>query len=142
MPPAIWWLRKDLRTTDHPALVAAIAEGPVIPLYILDDESPGTRAIGGAQRWWLHHSLAALDASLRKRGSRLVLRRGPAAEMLDSVAAEAGSARVHATRCYEPWWRQCEEELAARRELRHHDGNYLEQPESITDPRRVVEGTE
>src|SRR3546814_14184799 len=95
MPPAIWWLRKDLRTTDHPALVAAIAEGPVIPLYILDDESPGTRAIGGAQRWWLHHSLAALDASLRQRGSRLVLRRGPAAEMLERVAAEAGSARVH-----------------------------------------------
>ena len=65
MPPAILWLRQDLRTTDHPALLAAIAEGPVIPLYILDDESPETRAIGGAQRWWLHHSLAALDASLR-----------------------------------------------------------------------------
>src|SRR3546814_8846483 len=72
-------------------------------------------------------------ASLRKRGSRLVLRRGPAAEMLERVAAEAGSARVHATRCCEPWWRQCEEALEARLELRLHDGNYLAPPESITN---------
>lgn len=133
MPPAILWLRQDLRTTDHPALLAAIAEGPVIPLYILDDESPETRAIGGAQRWWLHHSLAALDASLRKRGSRLILRRGPAAEMLERVAAEAGSTRAHATRCYEPWWRRCEDALDARLALRLHDGNYLAPPESITN---------
>jgi deoxyribodipyrimidine photo-lyase len=133
MPPAILWLRQDLRTTDHPALLASIAEGPVIPLYILDDESPETRAIGGAQRWWLHHSLAALDASLRKRGSRLVLRRGPVPEILESVAAEAGCTRVHATRCYEPWWRCCEETLDERLELRLHDGNYLAAPESITN---------
>ena len=98
MSPVILWLRQDLRTSDHAALLAAIADGPVIPLYILNDEGPGARAIGGAQRWWLHHSLAALDASLRKRGSALVLRRGPAAAVLERIAAEAGSSKVHATR--------------------------------------------
>lgn len=133
MPPVILWLRQDLRTTDHPALLAAIAAGPVIPLYVLDDEGPATRAIGGAQRWWLHHSLAALDASLRKRGSALVLRRGPAAEVLKRVAAEAGCSRVHATRSYEPWWRASEAELSAEIDLALHDGNYLAPPESITN---------
>src|SRR3546814_14925881 len=53
--------------------------------------------------------------------------------MLERVAAEAGSARVHATRCYEPWGRQCEEALEARLELRLHDGNYLAPPASITN---------
>src|SRR3546814_9654023 len=65
MPPAILWLRQDLRTTDHPALVAAIAEGPVIPLYILDDESPGTRAIGGAQRWRSEEHTSELQSLMR-----------------------------------------------------------------------------
>jgi deoxyribodipyrimidine photo-lyase len=133
MPPAILWFRQDLRTSDHPALLAAIENDSVIPLYILDDEAPGARAIGGAQRWWLHHSLAALDASLSKRGSRLVLRRGPAAAMLDRVATEAGSSKVHATRCYEPWWRSGEARLGGGIELQLHDGNYLAPPESITN---------
>ena len=133
MSPVILWLRQDLRTSDHAALLAAIADGPVIPLYILNDEGPGARAIGGAQRWWLHHSLAALDASLRKRGSALVLRRGPAAAVLERIAAEAGSSKVHATRCYEPWWRVCEAKLGGRIDLQLHDGNYLAPPESITN---------
>lgn len=131
MQPVILWLRQDLRISDHPALVAAVAEGPVIPLYVLDDESPGLRAIGGAQRWWLHHSLIALDASLRKRGSKLLLRRGPAAAMLERVAAEVGSNRVHATRCYEPWWKACDAKLRRLLNLQLHDGNYLASPESI-----------
>lgn len=133
MRPVILWLRQDLRTSDQPALLAAIEDGPVIPLYILDDEAPRARAIGGAQRWWLHHSLAALDESLRKRGSALVLRRGPAAAVLQRVAAEAGSSKVHATRSYEPWWRTCEARLGGGIELRLHNGNYLAPPESITN---------
>ena len=131
MPPVILWLRQDLRISDHPALLAAIAEGAVVPLYILDDEGPQTRAIGAAQRWWLHHSLAALGASLRKRGSRLVLRRGRAFAVLEDIAAETGSLSVHATRCYEPWWKALDAELGRRVDLRLHDGNYLAPPESI-----------
>ena len=61
----IVWFRQDLRTRDNPALAAAVARGPVLPLFILDDETPGPRwRWGGASRWWLHHSLAALGADL------------------------------------------------------------------------------
>lgn len=80
--PQIVWFRRDLRLADQPALVAAIAAGPVIPVYILDDVSPGDRAMGGASRWWLHHSLASLANDLAGMGSRLILRRGDAAEEL------------------------------------------------------------
>ena len=130
--PVILWLRQDLRLADQPALVAAAHDGPVVPLYVLDDESPREHAMGGASRWWLHHSLAALDADLRERGSRLILRRGRAADVVAAVAAEAGAARVHAVRHFEPWWREAEAALAARLDLHLHDANQLAPPEDVT----------
>lgn len=77
--PVIHWFRRDLRLADNPALSAAARSGaPVVALYILDDETPGRWCLGGAGRWWLHHSLESLNRALRQRGSALVLRRGPA----------------------------------------------------------------
>ena len=35
--PVIWWIRRDLRLGDNPALAAALAESEtVIPLFVLD----------------------------------------------------------------------------------------------------------
>ncbi len=125
------WFRQDLRLSDQPALVAAVAEGAVIPVYILDDQSPGERRMGGASRWWLHHSLKALDASLRALGSRLILRRGDALSVLSALAQETGAKRVHALRHFEPWWQRVESELATELDLALHDGNQLALPEAI-----------
>lgn len=128
--PVILWLRQDLRLHDQAALYAAAQEGAVIPVYVLDDEAPGPWRIGAAQRWWLHHGLTALDAALRKRGSRLILRRGDAVATLRALAAETGAASIHAIRHYEPWWREAEEALGDRLTL--HDGNHLVPPEELT----------
>lgn len=94
MTVSILWFRQDLRLADQPALVAAAGEGAVIPVFILDDETPGDRRMGGASRWWLHHSLAALGAALEARGQRLILRRGRAADELARLSAELGTRRV------------------------------------------------
>jgi deoxyribodipyrimidine photo-lyase len=101
--PVILWFRRDLRLSDQAALIAAAAEGPVIPVFILDDETPKHRRMGGASRWWLHHSLTSLDASLCEKGSRLILRRGKCDDQLAKIAQETGAARVHCLRHYEPW---------------------------------------
>lgn len=130
--PVLLWLRQDLRLADQPALLAAIQDGPVIPVYVLDDETPGKHAMGGASRWWLHHSLKALDEALRGRGSRLILRRGWSHRVLAELAEETGAARVHAIRHYEPWWRMAEERLAKRVDLVLHAGNQLAPPENVT----------
>lgn len=130
--PTLLWFRRDLRLSDQAALVAAAGEGPVVPVYILDDETPKHRKMGGAARWWLHHSLAALDASLGEKGSRLILRRGRSDEVLAALADETGTARVHAIRHYEPWWRNAEHAVAKRLDLACHDGNYLMPPGSVT----------
>uniref|UniRef100_UPI0035C9BCA9 cryptochrome/photolyase family protein n=1 Tax=uncultured Sphingomonas sp. TaxID=158754 RepID=UPI0035C9BCA9 len=130
--PTLLWLRRDLRLADQPALLAAIGDGPVIPVYVLDDATPKHYAMGGASRWWLHHSLASLDAALRAKGSRLILRRGACDEELAKLAQETGATRVHAIRHFEPWWRNAERAVAKRLDLECHDGNYLAPPGSIT----------
>lgn len=127
----ILWLRQDLRLADQPALAAAVADGPVVPVYVLDDISPGSWRIGGAQRWWLHHSLTALARDLEACGLRLTLRRGECAEVLAGVAVEVGATRVHALRHYEPWWLDAEARVAAALDLALHDGNQLAPPRDI-----------
>ncbi|MFJ2978066.1 cryptochrome/photolyase family protein [Curtobacterium sp. NPDC087082] len=101
MTGALVWLRDDLRLADNPALRAAIDHGGDVTIaYVLDEQSPGIRPIGAAARWWLHHSLAALDGELRERGSRLVLRRGPAAEAVDALVSDTGADAVFWNRRY------------------------------------------
>ncbi|MBS3928108.1 MAG: deoxyribodipyrimidine photo-lyase [Sphingomonadales bacterium] len=128
---SILWLRQDLRLHDHPALIAAIGDGDVIPVYILDDTGPVESRIGAAQRWWLHHSVKALGERYSAVGNRLILRRGRAEDVLAVLVAETKATRVHALRHFEPWWQEAEAELGARVDLVLHDGNHLANPRSI-----------
>ncbi|WP_405371946.1 MULTISPECIES: cryptochrome/photolyase family protein [unclassified Microbacterium] len=99
--PSIVWFRDDLRLADHPALRAAVdRDAPVIGLYVLDEESAGIRPLGGAARWWLHHSLTSLAERLAERGGRLILRRGPAERVVREVVADAGASAVFWNRRY------------------------------------------
>ncbi|MBO9626942.1 MAG: deoxyribodipyrimidine photo-lyase [Microbacterium sp.] len=99
--PSLVWFRDDLRLADNPALRAAVDRGePVIALFVLDEVSPGIRPLGGAARWWLHHSLASLASRIRERGGRLVLRRGSARDILREVVAETGAGAVFWNRRY------------------------------------------
>lgn len=123
--PQILWFRQDLRLSDQPAFRAAAAAGPVLPVYVLDDETPGLRPMGGASRWWLHHSLAALDASLQKLGGGLLLLRGQSAAVLAQLVAETGAEAVHALRHGEPWWHAIEAQVP---KLRLHGGVTLVPP--------------
>lgn len=101
--PVIVWFRQDLRLADNPALTAAVRTGaPVIPVFVLDDSGAGDWRPGGASRWWLHQSLAALDESLRNRGSRLVLRSGAADQALTDLLRETRAETVFWNRLYEP----------------------------------------
>ncbi len=108
-PPVILWFRQDLRLADHAALAAACAGGrTVVCLFVLDDASPATWKLGGAARWWLHHSLVSLGSALQARGAALVLRRGAAAMVVAALAQEIGASDVHAGRLHEPWARQAD----------------------------------
>jgi deoxyribodipyrimidine photo-lyase len=107
------WLRDDLRLDDNPALAEAAETGqPVVLLYVLDEESPDIRPLGGAQRWWLHHSLQAFAGSLRKLGADLVLRRGEAGREVADVVKSAGARRLLFNRRYDRAGRAVDDALA------------------------------
>ncbi len=98
---SIVWLRDDLRLADNPALRAALdCDEPVVVLYVLDEESPRIRPLGGAAKWWLHHSLTSLGDRLRERGGALVLRRGPADRVVREVLADASATAIFWNRRY------------------------------------------
>src|SRR5690242_17211488 len=97
------WFRLDLRLADNPALEAALQIGlPIIPVFLWSPEEEQPFAPGAASRWWLHHSLLRLDESLRAVGSRLIIRRGPAADSLLDIAQSCGARRILRNRVYEP----------------------------------------
>jgi hypothetical protein len=101
--PALLWFRQDLRLSDNPALAAALERrSPVIPVFIWAPEEEGAWQAGAASRWWLHHSLASLSAEIEKRGSRLIIRRGPTAAALSRLVADSGASAVLWNRRYEP----------------------------------------
>jgi deoxyribodipyrimidine photo-lyase len=135
--PIILWFRRDLRLGDHPALDAAAASGaPIVPVYVLDDDTPGAWRLGGASRWWLGGSLRALDAELRARGSRLVLRRGESGAVLPELARETDADTVHFTRGYEPFMSPLEARLQAALAdagvgCRRFGGHVLLEPEAV-----------
>ena len=101
MTKILLWFRSDLRLADNPALAAA-KQASLIPVYIHapDEEVPWPS--GAASRWWLHHSLAALDAQLHKLGSRLIIRKGDSLSVLQRLIEETGASAVYCNRLYEP----------------------------------------
>jgi deoxyribodipyrimidine photo-lyase len=102
LPASIVWFRNDLRLADNPALLAGLGAGrPVVPVYVFDPKTDGIRPPGAASRWWLHHALTALDAALRRIGSRLILRHGPAAQVIKQLASEHDVSAVYWNRAYD-----------------------------------------
>ena len=86
--PALVLFRDDLRLSDNPAFNAACRTGrPVACLFAYDDQTHGLRAHGGAQKWWLHHSLVSLKSALEAGGHTLYIARG-AADRVAAAAAE------------------------------------------------------
>jgi len=135
--PIVLWFRGDLRLGDHAALAAAVRSGaPILPLYILDDASPKEWKAGGASRWWLGESLAALSEDLSRRGSFLVLRRGTSETELLRIVEESGAAAVYFTRSYDPWSVLLEKRLKSKLddanvEFRRFGGRLLREPEEM-----------
>lgn len=98
--PVVVWLRDDLRLDDNPALAHAAETGrPVVPLVVLEDGGGG-RSLGAAHRWWLHHSLTALGASLKKIGSGLVLRSGNPETVVPAFVRETKAGALFMNRRY------------------------------------------
>jgi deoxyribodipyrimidine photo-lyase len=90
MRRALLWFKQDLRLDDHPALQAGLGAECLLPVYILDPRqfelgTSNMRRLGVHRARFLLESLAALDGSLRQRGSNLLVLQGTAEELIPQL---------------------------------------------------------
>jgi deoxyribodipyrimidine photo-lyase len=104
MPVALLWFRRDLRLSDHPALLAAIdaagPDGAVLPVFVFDDRLWGPS--GTPRRRFLLDCLADLR---EQTAGALVFRHGDPAAVLPGLAAEVGATSVHVSADAGPYGR-------------------------------------
>lgn len=132
--PIVVWLRRDLRLGDNPAFSPSHGnDRVVVPVFIDDDGAGDGRPLGGAARWWRGRSLLALDRALRRCGSRLVLRRGTALDVLPALIGEIGATALSFNLSRHPTEAGDDARVTAALrslgvEVLTHDANYLHDP--------------
>ena len=132
--PILLWLRRDLRLSDHEALNSALSSGrAVIAVYIYD---AALERLGAAARWRMGAALEQFSAQIEALGGRLILRRGPAGQVLDDLIAETGAGAVYWSRLYDPFARErdarIKADLRARGiEARSFSGHLLFEPWAV-----------
>jgi deoxyribodipyrimidine photo-lyase len=100
---ALVLFRHDFRLADNPALTAAVQEhAHVLPVYVHCPEDAAPWQPGAASRWWLHHSLSALQQQLADQRTVLHIAHGNVLACLLDLARRTGASAVYWNRRYTP----------------------------------------
>lgn len=85
------WFKRDLRVQDNPVLAEAAARGGrVLPLFIVEPDG-WAQPDASARQWrFVAESLVALRADLAALGAPLIVRVGPAVDVLAGIVAATG----------------------------------------------------
>ncbi|MYR95703.1 MULTISPECIES: cryptochrome/photolyase family protein [unclassified Streptomyces] len=96
MNVAVVLFTSDLRLHDNPVLRSALRDADrVVPLFVRDDAVHRAGFDAPNRLAFLADCLADLDAGLRKRGGRLIVRTGAVAEEVRRLVEETGAGAVH-----------------------------------------------
>ncbi len=132
MTTAIWWIRRDLRLSDNQALAAASAAADqVIPVFVLDPALLASSYSGEKRLAFLFDGLRQLDADLRQRGSRLIVRQGDPAAALAALLAESQADTVFAEADVTPFARRRDERVKAQLPLKLTCGLTAQRPSTV-----------
>src|SRR5262245_25988220 len=107
------WFTSDLRLDDNPALAEAARAGAVAGVFVVNPALLARHAGAARRIAFMYTCLHALDATLRERGSRLVVVRGDPAAELPRLAARLGVPLVTHAANYEPAARAREARVAS-----------------------------
>ncbi|MER7749224.1 deoxyribodipyrimidine photo-lyase [Streptomyces bacillaris] len=127
MNVAVVLFTSDLRLHDNPVLRSALRDADrVVPLFVRDEAVHRAGFDAPNRLAFLADCLADLDAGLRKRGGRLVVRTGTVAKEVCRLVEETGAGAVHMAAGVSGYAARREEELRAALadtgcELRLHD---------------------
>ncbi len=137
---AIYWFRRSLRLEDNRALSEAVTEAVhVLPVFILDPEILARSDTGAARTRFLFESLAEVDAGLRTRGGRLIIRYGKPVEQLERLVQETGATLLCYGQDYEPYSRQRDDMVNSAMvrngvDVRPFADHLLAEPDEIVSP--------
>lgn len=131
MTVAIWWIRRDLRLTDNPALVTALKNADqVLPLFILDptllDKAPSIKLN------FLYAGLADFDETLRSHGSRLVVKRGIPKKVFADLWQEYSFSSIFAEEDFTTYAQRRDLEIARNFPLTLVNGQTVHSPLALT----------
>ncbi len=84
------WFKRDLRVSDHPALVFAAQQGPILPLYVFEPEYWAQPDVSGRQFEFLCESVFDLAAQLKALGLDLAVRVGAVPQVLEELRLAHG----------------------------------------------------
>ncbi|CAG1011144.1 Deoxyribodipyrimidine photo-lyase [Anaerolineales bacterium] len=125
---SIWWIRRDLRLADNPALHFALEADDVVPVFILD---PAFSSSSPRRKSFLYEGLAALDKDLRARNSYLVTRKGNPLEVLHQLIQETGATAIFAEEDYTPYARRRDSLVASQLPLQLVAGQTVHHPSHV-----------
>ncbi len=110
---AVVWFRRDLRLRDNPAWAAATAGADrVTALYVLDPAL--LKGCGAFRRTQLMAHLAALDATLRRSGGRLLVRSGSPTTLVPAITESLGAELLCSNADVTPYARRRDHAVGAR----------------------------
>jgi deoxyribodipyrimidine photo-lyase len=128
---SLFWFRRDLRLSDNPALLDALAAAQETLLLFIMDEEIASRA-GEYRRAYLADSLAKLDESV---GGRLAVVSGRALDVLRDFVERYKITSIHAAREYAPYGVAAEKAIAAAGiEIEYTGSNYAVAPGRVRKP--------
>lgn len=92
---SILWFRRDLRLSDHPALVEASKDGDVLPVFIFDPKQLAGNEV--VSRTYLFRSVRSLQDQL---DGKLCVRVGNPLDVIPALAREVQASAVHISADY------------------------------------------
>lgn len=128
---AIWWIRRDLRLTDNPALHAALQADFVIPVFIID---PAFSSSSPRRKHFLYGGLHALDNMLRNQKSQIIIRTGRPVEVLTKLVRETHAEIIYAEEDFTPYARNRDNRISKTLPLQLIHGQTVHPPTQILKP--------
>jgi deoxyribodipyrimidine photo-lyase len=118
-PVQIVWFKRDLRVPDHQPLHQASRRGPVLPLLVVEPELWQQNDASARQWAFCAESLKELRQALAELGQPLVVRIGPAVEVLERARHQFGIAGLWSHQETGNGWTYARDRQVARWALSH-----------------------
>ncbi|XP_062607632.1 deoxyribodipyrimidine photo-lyase-like [Saccostrea cucullata] len=141
--PVLYWLRRDLRLYDNPALCAAASmNSPVILAFLWsesEEDPDNVVAAGGATKLWLHHALKELNKSVAdKYENEIIFRKTDSYQKeIMKLMDETGAKTFIINDIYEPFLKQRDDKICEQLQKRginckRFPSYLLHEPDSVS----------